>query len=97
MYKADLTVRHHCGVTRIDREYLFRYNEHTISAIGKEGAIMATSTFEKNFVITDPTAKKKLLDLMKSDAPVKKIDKPSLADMERGEQLLSRYCSRLKA
>ncbi len=58
---------------------------------------MATSTFDKNFVITDPIAKKKLLDLMKSDAPVKKIEKPSFEDMDRGEQLLNQYCSRLKA
>ena len=58
---------------------------------------MATSTFDKNFVITDPAAKKKLIDLMKSDAPVRKIEKPSFQDMERGEQLLNQYCSRLKA
>ena len=58
---------------------------------------MATSTFDKNFVITDPAAKKKLIDLLKSDVSDKKIDKPSLAEMERGEQLLSQYCSRLKA
>lgn len=58
---------------------------------------MATSTFDKNFVITDPVAKKKLIDLIKSDAPVKKIEKPSFQDMERGEQLLNQYCSRLKA
>ena len=48
-------------------------------------------------MITDPAAKKKLIDLLKSDVSDKKIDKPSLAEMERGEQLLSRYCSHLKA
>lgn len=58
---------------------------------------MATSTFDKNFVITDSSAKKRLLDLMKSDAPAKKIERPSFVDMDRGEQLLNQYCSRLKA
>ena len=57
---------------------------------------MATSTFDKNFVVTDPDAQKKVIDLLSSDKPVKKISKPSFEEMERSERLLKQVCSRLK-
>ena len=62
----------------------------------KGGIVMATSTFNKNFVIKDSAAQKKVLDLLSSDKPVHKISKPSFEEVERSEQLLKQVCSRLK-
>ena len=58
---------------------------------------MATSSFDKVFVIEDPKAQERLRGLLKADAPLKKIVKPSIADRERGERVLTQLCSHLKA
>ena len=59
---------------------------------------MATSTFDRNLVITDPESIKKLLEVMKDDAPIKPLTDHlyTAAERERGEKILKQCLSRSK-
>jgi hypothetical protein len=59
---------------------------------------MATVSFDKNVVITEPEAVQKLVDSLLNDKP-RKIDQTLASPTEtaRGEQLLKQYLSRSKS
>lgn len=55
---------------------------------------MATSSFDKTFVVDDPADQRRLLDIM--EAPVvedKHVPVYTQADIDRGESLLRQYLS----
>ena len=58
---------------------------------------MATVSFDKNIIINEPDAVKKLVDSLLGDKP-RKIDKQlaSPTEIARGEQLLKQCLSRSK-
>ena len=58
---------------------------------------MATSTFDKNFILTNKPAIEKFYEVLQADKPVKKVPKISSVEKERSGQILSQFCSRLKA
>lgn len=59
---------------------------------------MATNTFERKIVIRDANSKAKLIKILESDAPARRLSKPlySGAERERSEKLLARCLSRSK-
>jgi len=59
---------------------------------------MATVSFDKNIVINEPDAVKKLVDSLLNDKP-REIDKQlaSYSEIARGEQLLRKCLSRSKS
>ena len=59
---------------------------------------MATETFDKTFVITEPEALKKLYSIMESDKSVTPLARPpfSQAERDRSETLLKQCLSRSK-
>lgn len=59
---------------------------------------MATETFDKSFVITEPEALKKLHSILESDKPIMPLIRPpfSQSERERSETLLKRCLSRSK-
>ena len=59
---------------------------------------MATSTFERRIVISEAEAQQKLKEILESEAPARKLSKPSFsgAERERSEELLRRYLSHSK-
>ena len=62
----------------------------------KGESYMATETFDKSFVITDPEALKKLHLILESDKPVIPPEKPpfSQSERERSDRLLKQCLSR---
>lgn len=61
-------------------------------AVGKEGKTMATSTFERKIVISDPESLKRLAKVMADKTPKKPISEHPFSSEERkrGEELLKR-------
>ena len=61
-------------------------------AVGKEDETMATSTFERKIVISDPESLKRLAKVMADNTPKKPISEHPFSNEERkrGEALLKR-------
>lgn len=57
---------------------------------------MATNTFERKIEFNTPESIKNLVDIMKSEAPVKPLSTHpfSMTERERSERLLKQYLSR---
>ena len=57
---------------------------------------VATSTFDKVFIITDPEDQKRIIDVVSSDKPAQPIKAPlyTQKERERNEELFKQYASR---
>lgn len=60
---------------------------------------MATSTFDKTFIVTDPAAKERVIKVVSSEEKAAPIKTPPYTQEERNrsEALLKQYLSRSKS